>query len=62
MTTLEDVEKKIDFLFKQNVKKENAIWDYYVISETEILIHYHYWTYNGVCPLYNRDSIKVINE
>lgn len=62
MTMFEDIEERIDFLFKQNVKIEKAFWDYYIIDETEILIYYHYWTYNGLCPLYNRDSIKVINE
>lgn len=58
----EGTEKRIDFLFNKNVKKENAYWDYYVMYDSEIIIHYHYWTYNNGVPCYNTDTMKVINE
>ena len=30
--------------------------------DSEIIIHYHYWTYNNGVPCYNTDTMKVINE
>lgn len=53
-----DLEERIDFLFKQNVKEENAVWDSYIINKTEIIIGYHYWT----DLRYNTGIIKVVNE
>ena len=53
-----DLEERIDFLFKQNVKDENAVWDDYIINKTEIIIGYHYW----IDLRYNKCIIRVVNK
>lgn len=56
-------QKIIDSLFKKHIKDERYIWDYYSINESDIIIFYHYWTYNDKgFPLYNQKSIKIPTE
>jgi hypothetical protein len=55
-----DRHKIIDTLFRENVKEEHAVWDYFVIHDSEVIIYYHYWTYSDKgFPLYNKKSIKI---
>ena len=54
-------EKVIDTLFQENVKEEYAFWDYFSIQDSEVIIHYHYWTHTDgkSIPKYNQSSMKI---
>ena len=56
--------KIIDTLFRENVKEEYAFWDYFSIQDSEVIIHYHYWTHteDKSIPKYNRSSMKIHME
>jgi hypothetical protein len=57
--------KIIDTLFQKNVKEEHAVWDYFAIHDSEVIIHYHYWTYiddKSIIPKYNMSSMKIHME
>ena len=53
--------KIIDTLFRENVKEDYAFWDYFSIQDSEVIIHYHYWTHTDGkrIPKYNRSSMKI---
>lgn len=56
--------KIIDILFRENVKEEYAFWDYFSIQDSEVIIHYHYWTDidDKSIPKYNQSSMKIHME
>ena len=56
--------KIIDTLFRKNVKEEYAFWDYFSIQDSEVIIHYHYWTHmdGKRVPKYNMSSMKIAYE
>ena len=51
--------KYIEYLFREKVCDELSNWDYYIISDSGITIHYHYWSQDssGIIPIYNQDQI-----
>ena len=61
ITEIFEREKIIDTLFQENVKEEYAFWDYFSIQDSEVIIHYHYWTHidDKSIPKYNQSSIKI---
>ena len=56
--------KIIDTLFRENVKEDYAFWDYFSIQDSEVIIHYHYWTHTDSkrIPKYNTGSMKIYME
>lgn len=57
-------DKIIDALFLENVKEDYAFWDYFSIQDSEVIIHYHYWTHidDKSIPKYNMSSMKIHME
>lgn len=56
-----DRNKIIDTLFRENVKEDYALWDYFVIQDSKVIIYYHYWTHTDdkSIPKYNCSSMKI---
>lgn len=57
-------DKMIDTLFRENVKEKNAFWDFFTIQDSEVIIHYHYWTHidDKKIHKYNKCSMKIYME
>lgn len=57
-------DKIIDTLFRENVKEEYAFWDFFTIQDSEVIIHYHYWTHidDKSTSKYNKCSMKIYME